>query len=128
MSLVSWMAGGSLLSWLIASAALGVRSGRVDILLGMLAPLLATSVSWLLMERTHARDPRQLTRAMVKAFASKMIFFGLYLAWMLKLTSVSPRLFAISFACYLIVLYLVEALWLWRLLSPAPPLPRRVPR
>jgi len=116
MTLFRWIAGGSVLSWLAASATWGLRTG-VEILLGMFAPLLAVSISCAVVKRTHARAPQRLTSLMAKAFAGKMIFFGLYVALMLGLLSVRPRPFIISFTSYFIVLYLVEALWLQRLFA-----------
>ena len=62
------MAAASLASAALAVAAAG-RANAAEVLLGMIAPLLAACVSWVLTERTYRRDPPALTGVMTAAFA-----------------------------------------------------------
>lgn len=88
---------------------------RGEILLGMLMPWLVATASLVLADRVYRRDPPQLTPFMVKAFAAKMIMFGLYVVIVVAGLNMAPRPFIISFAAYFIVLHLVEALCLRRM-------------
>jgi hypothetical protein len=54
---------------------------------------------------------------MAAGFALKMIFFGAYVAVMLRVMRVRPFPFVVSFTGYFIGLYLMEALFLRRLFS-----------
>jgi hypothetical protein len=93
------------------------RDTRPDVVLGMIAPLAATSVSWVLTERTYKRNPERLTALMMSGFAAKMVFFGAYVAVMLKVLRLQPVPFVASFTGYFIALYLVEALLMRRLFA-----------
>ena len=54
---------------------------------------------------------------MVTAFACKLVFFGAYVTVALKVLSLRPVPFMLSFTGYFIALYLMEALYLRRLFS-----------
>jgi len=95
--------------------AMAGRQNGPDVLLGMMAPLGATAISWVLIERTYKRDPQQLTALMVGAFGAKMVFFGAYVAAMFTLVGVQTVPFIASFTGYFIALYLTEALLMRRL-------------
>ena len=120
---VWWMIHVSVLSWLAATILLGTRTG-VEVLLGMLGPLAVASGTWVLAERTFLRDPERLTSLMVAAFAGKMVFFGAYVAIMLKVLSLRPVPFVVSFTGYFIALHLAEALCLRRLFADGAPAAR----
>jgi hypothetical protein len=107
---------GSLTSALMVTAALGRETGR-DVVLGMLAPLVAAGTSWVLTERTYTRSPERLTGLMISGFAAKVVFFGGYVAVMLKVVGLHPVPFVASFTGYFIALYLVEALLMRRLFA-----------
>ena len=111
-----WMTIGSLAAALAAIAVAGRQSGR-DIALGMVGPLAAASVSWTMTERVYTRDPARLTGVMMAAFAAKMVFFGVWVAIMLKLVGVRPTPFVASFTAFFIGLYAVEALLMRRLFA-----------
>jgi hypothetical protein len=111
-----WMIAGSLGASLVAIALNGRRDGP-EVLLGMLAPLAAVSASWVVTERAYRRDPARLMGLMMRAFAAKMVFFGAYVAVMLKIVGLRPVPFVVSFAGFFIALYLVEALLMRRLFS-----------
>jgi len=114
MKAVAWMAGVSLGCAALAIAATG-RQSAAEVLLGMIAPLCAAGLSWVLIERTFKRDPQALTGLMTAAFGAKMLFFGTYVAVMLKVVGLRPLPFVVSFTGFFIALYLTEALLLRRL-------------
>jgi hypothetical protein len=113
------MAGLSALSWLVAAALLDTQA-RIEVLYGMLGPLAMVIGSWVLMERAYRRSPERLTAVMVGAFAGKLVFFGAYVAVVLRVLSLRPRTFVASFTSYFIALYLIEALYLRRLFAGGP--------
>jgi hypothetical protein len=101
-------------SWFATLGLAGQRTA-VEVLLGMLGPLLVTAATWVLVERTCRRDPARLTPLMLSAFAAKMLFFGAYVAIVLRILGVRPVPFVVSFTGYFIALYALEALYLRRL-------------
>jgi hypothetical protein len=117
---VAWMVAASLLSWLAVSALAGTATS-VDVLLGMVGPLVVASATWVLAERTYRQDPGRLTSRMIQAFAGKLVFFGAYVAVMLKVLSLRPIPFVVSFTTYFVALHLTEALWLRRLFAVGSP-------
>ena len=110
------MAGGSLATWLGIALVVEPSTARA-VLLGMFGPLVVTSGTWTMMERTFRRDPARLTTVMVKAFGGKLVFFGAYVAAMLKALNVPSLPFVVSFTSYFIGLYMIEALYLQRLFA-----------
>jgi hypothetical protein len=108
------MAGASVTTWALAATLLG-PTARVETLLGMAGPLMAAIASWVLAERTYRRRPQALTATMISAFALKVIFFGLYVAVMIRVLALRPGPFVLSLAGYLAGLYVMEALYLRRL-------------
>src|SRR5215510_1019037 len=104
----------SLSSWIVVSILVDKRTS-LEILAGLLGPLIAVSVTWILADKVYRQHPAALTRLMMAAFAGKLIFFGIYVAVMLGLLSLRPIPFIASFTSYFIGLYLTEALYLRRL-------------
>jgi hypothetical protein len=104
----------SLASWLAASFVVDGQTS-IEILFGMLGPLLAVAVTWVLAARVSQRRPQAMMSLMVAGFAIKLVFFGAYLTVMLRVLSLRPVPFVVSFTGYFIVLYLIEALYLKRL-------------
>lgn len=104
--------------WL-AIAALAGRDTGVAVGLGMLGPLVVACGSWELAERAYRRRPESLTALMMGAFAGKMLFFGAYVAVVLRVLAVSPVPFVVSFTGYFIALHVAEALCLRRLFASA---------
>jgi hypothetical protein len=113
---VWWMIAGSVTSWVVAMGLVGTDA-RWEGLLGMIGPLVVTSGSWLLTERTYQRNPQDLTPLMVKTFAGKMVFFGAYVAVILSTSGIRHVPFVVSFTGYFIALHLTEALCLRRLFA-----------
>src|SRR5438270_13169222 len=114
MNAVVAMAGASIASVFVAGAVVEPRA-RLDVLLGMVGPLLMASGSWVLTERTYRERPHALTGVMIAAFAFKLVFFGVYVAVMLRVVGLRPIPFVGSFTGYVAGLYLMEALYLRRL-------------
>ena len=110
MTQVLWLASASVVS----AGLLGARFGR-EVWLGMFAPLLVVSVTWLLIERVYKTNPERMTSVMIGAFAGKLVFFGAYVGLAIGVLGVRPVPFAASFTGYFIALHAVEALWLKRL-------------
>jgi hypothetical protein len=110
------MVGISLLTWTVTVVALGTEA-VVEGLLGVAAPLAAAGASWVVAERTHRLRPDRLTSMMVKAFAAKMVFFGVYVIVMLGPLSLGPVPFMTSFTATYIALHVTEAIYLRRLFA-----------
>ena len=98
----------------VSAAVLGAWFGR-EVWLGMFAPLIVVSATWVLTERVYRARPENLTSVMVAAFAGKLLFFGAYVAAAIAVLGVRPVPFAASFTAYFIVLNVVEAVLLRRL-------------
>ena len=113
---VFWMSGVSVVGWLVATVLVGRENG-VAVLLGMLGPLLASTISWILSDRTFRRNPVRLTAVMIQAFMGKIVFYGLYVAFMLRGLGLPVATFMISFTMYFIALHFVQALLLRRLFT-----------
>jgi hypothetical protein len=113
---VAWMGGASLLSWLAISALVDGRTS-VAVLFGLLGPLAVAAVSWLRSEQTFRRNPEGLNAQMTMAFGGKMVFFGAYVAVVLKGLSQPTVPFVASFTAYFIALHVCEALLLRRLFN-----------
>ena len=106
----------SVASWFVAALIVDRRTG-IEILFGMLGPLIATASSWVLAERIYRQRTEQLTTVMATAFVAKIVFFGAYIAVVIVLLRFRPVPFVVSFTSYFITLYLMEALYLRRLFS-----------
>ena len=104
------------LSIWVGSVLFGIDAQR-EVRLGVLCPLLVTSAAWVLMERTHNRRPQALTSVIIAAFGFKLVFFGAYLAVMLRWLSLQTVPFVASFMGSFVALHLMEALFLRHLLQ-----------
>ncbi len=114
---VIWMTAASVVSWAVLAVIVDRRTS-VEILFGMLGPLVAVSGTWLLAARVLQRQgPVELAVLMLTGFVFKMIFFGAYVAVMLRVVGFRTAPFVASFTSYFIALYLIEALHLKRLFS-----------
>jgi hypothetical protein len=115
-----WMVGASVLSWLAVTAA---SPGNVnpEVLLGMAGPLASAAVTWIVTMRSRAVSPAAVMAVMMKALLAKMVFFGVYVAIMLRGLALRPNLFVASFTVYFIVLFLMQALFLSRLFDNRTP-------
>jgi len=84
---------------------------------GMLGPVMAWSIDWVLTKRAYRRDPNRLAAFRIKAFASKMVFFGIYVTGVLSLLQLSVTPFVIGFTSSFIVVFIAEAFMLKRLFN-----------
>ena len=107
------MAGLSVGSWLAVTAVRG--DANPEALLGMLGPLLAACATWIAVERMHAAAPERVMSVMLTAFMAKMMFFGVYVAGMLRGLELRRTPFVVSFTVFFVALYAMEALFLKRL-------------
>jgi hypothetical protein len=90
------------------------------VVFGVIGPLAAVLVTWVLVKRTWRARPELLTGLMVAGFAGKMIFFGAYVTVMLTVLSLPATPFVVSFTVSFIALYAIEAVWLQRLFANNP--------
>lgn len=111
---VAWANIVCIISWLVVRVVVDRQTGT-EILGGMAGPLVAVTLTWLLTDQVHQRRPEALMSLMVGGFAVKIVFFGVYVAVMLRVLLLRPAPFIISFTIYFIGLYLTEALYLRRL-------------
>ena len=109
-----WMIAASVLSWLIVAGLAGARANP-EVFYGMLGPLAVASVSWMVTERTYTSGPHRLLGVMIKGLAVKAVFFGAYVAGMLRVVGLRPVPFVVSFTSYFIALHVMEALFMRRL-------------
>src|SRR5262245_6828722 len=119
MTRIAWITAGCLITAGVAIAIVG-RSLADEILLGMLGPLVAVSLTWILIERTVRHAPGRLTQLLMSAFILKMVFFGVYVVAVLRGgIGVQTVPFAVSFTAYFISLYAIEAVLMDRLTTRA---------
>jgi hypothetical protein len=116
MTSVAWMTTASIASWFVA-AALVPGAPRTEWLWGMVGPLVAVAVSWIAIERAHRRNAAQVSGVLLRTFPLKAMFFAGYVTLALKGLGLRPTPFIVSFACYFVALYAVEAFLLQRLSS-----------
>jgi hypothetical protein len=115
MKQVAWMTAGCVGSGVLA--ALVIRR-PVELLFGMLGPLVATSATWLAVTRAQRRNPAGLTSLLVGAFAAKLVFFAAYVVVVNRLWPMDLTVFGAAFTVYFMALYVVQAV-LMRGLAPA---------
>ena len=108
------MAGAAVGSWLAVSA-IGGDQVNPESLFGMAGPLAAVCASWLAVQRAHRAAPERVMAVMIVWFALKFVFFGAYVAVMLRLMSLRPVPFVTAFVSYFIALYAMQAFFLRRL-------------
>lgn len=99
----------------LSAALFSARFGR-EVWLGMIAPLIVVSVSWLVMERVYRINPERLNSVMITAFAGKLVFFGLYVAFAIVVLAIKPVPFVLSLTFYFVALHVIEAILLKRML------------
>lgn len=90
-----------------------------EVVAGMLGPLVAVAASWALVKRTARVNPGRVQAVMVGGFIVKLVFFGGYVAAVVRLSGLRAELFAGSFVMYFVALYATEAVMLKRLFAGA---------
>jgi hypothetical protein len=101
--------------WLVVVAV--APQQNPEALLGMVGPLVSALATWVVVARTAAAAPEKVTGVMVTGLAVKMLFFGVYVAGMLKGAGLRPAPFMVSFAGSFIALHAMEAGFLRRLFA-----------
>ncbi len=88
-----------------------------EILLGMIAPLLVSIFSIQLVKRANSASPKKLTATLTKSFFIKMVLFTLYFIIILTFYAFEPIPFVISFTGFFILFYIIEAIFLQKLIQ-----------
>ena len=108
-----WMVSLSVVAWLAITAF--SLDANPEAFFGMVGPLLAACATWIAVERMHAVAPERVMSVMLTAFMAKMMFFGVYVAGMLRGLELRRTPFVVSFTIFFVALYAMEALFLKRL-------------
>ena len=103
-------------------ALIGLSRGTyaVEFVAAMAGPLVAVLASWAWLVRTHRRNPARVMFVMLQSAIVKILFFCLYVIVMVRVLSVEPTLFAVTFVAYFLALYAAQALMMRRLFAPLP--------
>jgi hypothetical protein len=112
MTVIAWMTGICLASWLAVAAL--VPSATAAAGLGMAGPLVAADATWWLISRAARRDMASVQAVLLRSFAAKMIFYAAYLVVVVRVVSVDFMPFVVSFTSYFVALHATEALLLRR--------------
>lgn len=116
MTPIAWMAAVSVLSWLAISAVW--RGLNPELFYGMLGPLVSAWVTWVAVVVVWRSTPERLAAVMTAGLAAKMLFFGVYVAVMIRVVGLRLVPFVIAFVSYFIALYAMQAMFLKRLTAP----------
>ena len=111
---LAWMVGASVGTWLVLTLSAG--DVNPEALFGMLGPLASACVTWIVVARAVV-VPERVTGVMATGLMVKMVFFGAYVAGMLKGAGLRPVPFVVSFAGFFIALHAMEAVFLRRLFA-----------
>ena len=101
-----------LASWGLVALAGGASKA---VFFGMLGPLVAVAVTWVVTTRTYRINPARVGPVLMAAFGVKMLFCGGYVAFVTKMLDFQSVAFVVSVVAYFIGLYVVQALLLRRL-------------
>ena len=105
---------GCVASWVVVSMMFS-PAAQLELLLGMVMPLVVASLSLVFTERAYRRDPSSLTPFMLKAFIGKMMVIGFYVVFVVGILALKAAPFIFSFSAYFVALHFFEALCLRRL-------------
>jgi hypothetical protein len=108
------MVGVCALSWAAVTVA-ARQPVNPELLWGMIGPLASAVLTWIAVARAQRTNPQRVTGVLMAGFAAKVVFFGLYLAVMLRVIGLRVVPFAVAFIAYVVTLYFLEALFLKRL-------------
>jgi hypothetical protein len=114
-AVVAMLAAG-VLPWVGVAAVLGPRANP-EVLYGMLGPMAAVLVSWVVVRRAYVANPAGLMGVFVAGIAIKLLFFAMYAVVMLRVLDLRPIPFVASFTCYFVALHNLEALFMRRLFT-----------
>ena len=112
MSPLWWMIGASVGSWLVVTTL--ARNVNPEALLGMAGPLVSACATWIVTARAFRVAPERVTRVMITGLVVKMMFFGAFVAAVLRGLALRPTIFVVSLTGYFIALYAMEAFFFRR--------------
>ena len=101
----------------------GLLSGLIykqfvnEIFLGMIAPLVVGIFSIQISNKVFEKSPEKLTATLSKSFLIKMVLYALFFIVVLSFYAFEPIPFVISFTCFFILFYIIEAVFLQKLLQ-----------
>ncbi len=102
----------------VASGILWAATGRgIEVLLGVVAPVVTTATSWVSVTRAWATAPASSLAVLIRGFAVKALFFIAWVTIVLKGLEVRPEPFVASLTVSFLVLHLMEAWHLKRLMQ-----------
>ena len=116
MTPIAWMIGLSLAGWAVLTVA-AAEPVNPELFWGMIGPLASAVMTWFFVARAYRMAPERVTGVLMSGFAAKIVFFGLYLALMIRVMELRVVPFAVAFVGYVIALYALEALFLKRLFA-----------
>jgi hypothetical protein len=116
MTPIVWMVGLSLVAWMVITL-VAAEPVNPELLWGMVGPLASAVITWFLVARAYRMAPERVTSVLVAGFGAKIVFFGLYLAFMVRVMELRVVPFAVAFVGYVVALYALEALFLKRLFA-----------
>jgi len=111
MKFIGYLTGASILAaivFTIVSGSVGLGAEK-EIWFGMLCPTLAFIVSGLVIERQRRISPQKIFKRRIQIFVVKFLFFGVYIAVLVKMGQVKPELFFVCFAFFYLALHIAEA-------------------
>jgi hypothetical protein len=89
----------------------------VDVLYGLLAPLVVVVVSWSVVKRAYRANPAGLMPVLLIGMLLKLMCLAAYAAVMLRVLHLRPIPFVAAFTASFIVLHNIEALLMRRLFT-----------
>ncbi len=102
----------------VAAGCLWAVTGRgIEVLLGVVAPVVTTAVSWVSVTRAWATAPASSLAVLIRGFAVKAVFFVAWVTIVLKGFEVRPEPFVASLTASFLVLHFIEAWHLKRLMQ-----------
>ena len=113
-----WLAAGSIAGAAAIAAgagAMGADGLAAPVFAGMLGPLVAVVVTWMLVVRAYRRDPASVMGVAVSAFLAKVLFFVGYVVVAIKIVRLPAQAFGLSFVAWFITLYAAQTVMLGRL-------------
>jgi hypothetical protein len=116
MTPIVWMVGLSLVGWIVITL-VAAEPVNPELLWGLVGPLASAVITWFLVARAYRMSPERVTSVLVAGFGAKIVFFGLYLAFMVRVMELRVVPFAVAFVGYVVALYALEALFLKRLFA-----------
>ena len=111
MKFIACLTGGSVLAAIVFSAVSGLAGlgAEKEIWFGMIGPTLASVVSRVALDRQKNLNPQKILKSIIQSFVVKSIFFGVYIAALVKTNQARPGPFIGCFAFFYLALHIAEA-------------------